>query len=326
MLFSVGWKNPYACLSTNVPYPVYGVKQHWGYAKFLEKEDISFYHMPHFDVPLRLKKPFVATVHDLIHLLFPSYSRKPMAAFYAKMAMKFVADKAARIIVVSENTKNDFLRFFPQAEKKMRVVYNGVNQTASVVEGELLNQGLQRYSLKPGYILYVGNLRKSKNTQGLLKAYEKARKQMPALPPLVLAGENQLNLKTSDFPDGVMALGRIPTEDLALLYSGALFFVYPSFYEGFGLPPLEAMTYGLPVLSSSRASLPEVCGQAADYLNPDDRNDMAEKMIGLFMNENRRRELTRLGFEYVKRFHWGRSSAQIWQVYEGVLSECAQTV
>jgi len=312
------WRNPYPCQSIEVPYGIYSLGQHFFYSHFLKKQRFSLFHMPHFDVPFFYSHPFIATVHDLIHVLFPEYSTKRLTKIYSSILLKKISRRAKKIIVVSENTKEDLINFSPESEPKIEVVPPGVDGRFFRPADEKITDVLIKYNLKPGYLLYVGNLRKSKNTEGLLKSYKILKSQWVHCPPLVLVGRNFLKRTLGFPPDGVKILGEVLEADLPALYAGAGIFVFPSFYEGFGLPPLEAMACGVPVLVSNRASLPEVCGEAAEYMDPTDIPQMAGKMESLLKSEDRRKKMSEAGLANVKRFTWEESAKRIWKIYEEV--------
>ncbi len=308
-----------ACVYKQVPYPIYGLKQHWAYGRLLNKARLNLYHMPHYDVPYSYRGPLVVTVHDLIHYLFPQYSTKPLTRLYSNMMLHHVTRAASHIITVSENTKRDLLNAFPRAAEKTTVLYPAVDRAFAPVKGAALQDVLVYYRLLPGYLLYIGNLREGKNTRRLLRSYERLAAEKNDLPPLVLAGRNSLpDLKFSPDNPRIRYLGEVPAEDLPALYSGASLFVFPSLYEGFGLPPLEAMACGTPVITSSVASLPEVCGDAAMYVDPLSERDIAEKIWSLCESLKAREVLRSKGFERVKNFSWSRFADGTWKIYEDV--------
>ena len=310
-----------------VPYPIYSLRQHVSYPTILKKHAVSLFHMPHFDVPLFYRGPFIATIHDLTHLLFPQHSTKRFSKWYAWTLIRHCARRARRLIVVSDNTRKDLVHFFPEAEGKTITIYPGIDADFKPVQGDPFNHALKKHSLTPGYLLYVGNLRASKNTEGLLAAYAIMREKNPRVPPLVLAGQNFLKkYDQGKFPAGVRALGSVPREDLPALYSGASIFIFPSFYEGFGLPPLEAMACGTPVVVSRSASLPEVCADAADYVDPNSPSHIAETVLALMGNPERQNTLRKNGFKNVGRFSWRRFATSIWKVYDDVLDEMKEEI
>jgi glycosyltransferase involved in cell wall biosynthesis len=318
-----GWENPYHMSQRTVPEKVYGLAQHWGYGRRLARGGYDLFHMPHYDVPISYRGRLVVTVHDLIHYLLPEYSTKPFTRLYSHFLLSHVARRANRIICVSNSTKNDFLELFPQAEPRVKVVSPAVDNVSDAESDRLTtDRVLERHRLQPGYFLYVGNLRKGKNTLGLIRAYKILKSLDGSVPPLILVGHNSLPLSDLfPLPDGVRLLGLVDRGDLPVLYRQALGFVFPSFYEGFGLPPLEAMAHGAPVIVSNRASLPEVCGPAALYVDPVSGDDIAGKMLQLWREPGTRDQLRAAGFKNIQRFSWDRFAQQTWEIYEDVCKE-----
>lgn len=313
------------CSFQSIPYKIYGFRQHWSYGRMLNNQALSLFHMPHFDVPLAYKGPLVVTIHDLIHYLFPEYSTKPFTRAYSWFMLRHAALRASRILVDSKNTKSDFLNLFPKASSKVDVVYPAVDPLFKPVAPEVLNNVMRLYSLTPGYLLYVGNLRESKNSRGLVRAYLKARKDKTDLPPLLLVGKNSLkNFDCDKLTPHVRHLSEVPTAYLPALYGGASMFVFPSFYEGFGLPPLEAMACGTPVIASRAGSLLEVCGEAAEYVDPHSIDSMAQTMVQLHHSKEWRNKLREKGFDHVKRYSWSSFAKKTWNIYEDVLREQGQ--
>lgn len=304
------------------PFPVYGLRQHWAFGRMLNRERLSLYHMPHYDVPLSYKGPLVATVHDLIHYLFPQYSTKPFTRTYAWFLLRHMARRASRIIAVSENTKRDLVKLFPAVAPRTVVLHPAVDSDFAPLSSGEAAPILKKYSLEPGYVLYVGNLRESKNTRRLVWAYQAVAAQRPDFPPLVLVGHNSLaGFDPSALGPRVVGVGPVPFKNLPAFYSSASLFVFPSLYEGFGIPPLEAMACGAPTIASNVASIPEVCGDAAEYVDPVSEESIARAMVALFDNPKRREELRGKGFARVKRFSWSSFAQGTWRVYEEVLRE-----
>jgi glycosyltransferase involved in cell wall biosynthesis len=275
--------------------------------------------MPHYDVPYLYGRPFVATVHDIIHYLYPQFSTKPLSRFYSKTALQHVAKRARRIITVSDNTKKDLETHFPRSQGKIRVIYPAVNQLFKPVSPDRVRLVLNKYNLRPGYFLYVGNLRASKNTSALISAYATLKKRHPDAPPLILVGKMFIK-NLGAVPNDVFHIESASNDELPAFYSGATLFVYPSLYEGFGLPPLEAMACGAAVISSRAASLPEVCGNAAHYIDPQSESELVDAMWELITSSSRRDEMKKKGLENVKRFSWKRFAASTWQVYNESLA------
>lgn len=312
-----GWENQTGCDAKTVPYKIYGLRQHWSYARFLEKEPISLFHMPHYDVPLTYRGPFVATVYDLIHYLFPQHSTKPFTRPYSWLLLRHVSLRARHIIAISEATKRDLVKVFPEAEPKITVLPLAVGASFKPATELEKNTALAAYGLKPGYALYVGNLRESKNIPRLLRAYANLAREKKGAPPLVLAGQNSLNgIALDSIGPSVKYVGKIPAGRLNALYSAASAFVFPSLYEGFGLPPLEAMACGTPAVVSNVASLPEVCGDAAVYADPLSEADIARAIWSVVSDPRKQAEMRQKGFDRVKRFSWDAFAKGVWRVYE----------
>ena len=313
------WKNPYACASEPAPEKIYGLAQHLTYARRLNHAGLDLYHMPHFDVPYFYRGPFVVTVHDMIHVLFPEHSTKPFSRAYAGIQIRRAVKRATRLITVSESTKNDLERYCPGAAAKTTVLYPAANEAFRPLPPADVAAALARHGLTPGYLLYVGNIRGIKNSLRLITAYTELRKVRPELPLLVMVGQNTYRQFENGFPDGVRHLGPVPFADLAALYNGASMFVFPSIYEGFGLPPLEAMACGTPVIASKAASLPEVCGDAAVYVDPLSEASIGGAIRDLWLSPARREELSKRGLARAQRFSWRQFAEGTWKVYEQAL-------
>lgn len=262
----------------------------------------------------------VMVVHDLIPRLFPKYQGNWRKRWYWKATERGIRS-ADHILAVSEATRNDLVEF-AMGETALTVVSPDVAplfRNTLALEEE--NRVMAKYSLVPGYLYHGGGLEIRKNTGGLLQAYallvEQERKGMlgTALPPLVISGkifseENPLAtpvkrlVQELGLGERVRLLGFVPVEDLPALYKNALFFVYPSFYEGFGLPVLEALCMGTPVLTSDNSSLPEVAGDAALYIDPHMIESIASGIERLLNDAALREKLSVAAKDSVGRFSW----------------------
>jgi glycosyltransferase involved in cell wall biosynthesis len=310
-----GWKNPYDYLFKPVPWPIYSIAQHWSYARFLNQERLSVFYMPHYDVPYFYAGSFVATIHDLNHLVLPQTATKPFASVYAKLVMGRTAARAREILVDSMSTRDDLVRYFPSVRPRVKIVSLGIEAGFKPVSRSAQEKILKSHGLEKGYLLYVGNLRGSKNTAALIAAYRQLRDRRSDTPPLILVGKNSLTgaYGRGEFPDSIRHLGMVPAADLPALYSGAAVFVFPSLYEGFGLPPLEAMACGTPVVASQVSSLPEVCGAAAEYVDPNSVSNISQGIGRVLFSGARQEELRAKGFENVKRYPVEAYARQVWE-------------
>ncbi len=261
----------------------------------------------------------IATVHDLAFRYFPKTF--PLASrAKLNLLLGMMVRKADKIIAVSESTKLDLIKFFPDIESsRVRVIHHGVNteffeQPLGEAERHAL---LSRYALAPGsYILYVGAIQPRKNIIRLVTAFERAHEKYPEM-KLVIVGEKAWlskqivdRIDRSKYAKDIIRTGQVPFSELPFWYQNARFFAFPSLYEGFGLPLLEAFAAGTPVLSGSISSLPEVGGDAALYCDPHVDADIASK-IELLWNDEKLRDLLRArGKERVKLFSWDRCAKE----------------
>ena len=294
----------------------------WTYTKFpreikKDKPDVLF--MPIQSTPF-LKKPkdikLVITVHDLAFLLFPkhfTFKDRFLLNFHTKRAVQM----ADRIIVPSKATKNDIIKFYGVDGNKIKVIYHGVETRQCLVPTEMAN--------KP-YILFVGSIQPRKNIIRLIEAFEilKSRRD-EAVPRLYIVGgkgwladEIYKKAKESKFSDDIIFTGSVSDNKLAELYKNAAIFVLPSLYEGFGLPVLEAMSYGIPCVVSDNSSLSEIADDSALLVDAYNPNDIAEKINVLLNDEKLRRDLSHRGVENAGKFSWIKAAEKTARVFENI--------
>ncbi|MBI2439641.1 MAG: glycosyltransferase family 4 protein [Candidatus Moranbacteria bacterium] len=262
----------------------------------------------------------VMVVHDIIPKLFPEYLGKISQRLHWDAVEKGIRH-ADHIIAISETTKNDLGKYLRVSEEKISVAYPDASpRFHEKISTEIVDAVLKKYNLKRGYIYHGGGLEVRKNTKRLLEAYAQflqKEREVSDLPRLVLSGKifpksNTLAtdvkdlVKTLHLEEEVALLDFVPEEDLPALYRGALFFVYPSLYEGFGLPVLEALRMGTPVLSSNTASLPEVGGDAVLYCDPNRVDSIVSGIQRLFHEKSTRENLLSKSHSQVLRFDWRR--------------------
>ncbi|HID62250.1 MAG TPA: glycosyltransferase family 1 protein [Anaerolineae bacterium] len=288
--------------------------------------DVLF--VPAHVLPLVHPRSSVVTVHDLGYLYYPG-AHRPLDRLYLDLSTRYNARAASRVIAVSQATKDDLVRRCGLEADKITVVYSGCDGTMQPVEDEATIERVKaHYGIRGDYILYVGTLQPRKNLGRLLEAYAMLRKQARRgeRPCLVIAGRKgwlygqifqqveRLGLGTE-----VIFPGYVSQDDLPVLLSGARLFVFPSLYEGFGLPVLEAMACGTPVLCSNVSSLPEVAGDAALLIDPLDVKGMAEAMGRLLQDGKLRTQLVERGFRQVRQFSWERCARETLAVLEDTL-------
>jgi len=288
----------------------------------LVKEGIDIVHSLAFAQPLFTSCPGVVTIHDLSFLLFPqgfNFGKR----LYLRYMTRYSAQRSLRIIALSHSTKNDLSRFFGIPEGKIEVIPHGVDPRFRPLNGNLVSRFRQRRGLPEPMILFLGTIERRKNVGLLLEAYAQIRKYIPHA--LVLAGakgwgadEVFAQAEELGLADVIFA-GYVEQEELPLWYNAADLLAYPSLYEGFGLPPLEAMASGTPVLTSNTSSLPEVVGDAGILVNPQDADEIARAMLKVLQDEGLQREMRKRGLERAKRFTWQGAAEETVRVYEEVV-------
>jgi len=287
------------------------------HAKIQTKKIFDIYFEPNF-VPISLSaRKIIATVHDLSFLLYPEWHPEERVKYIGQgfMERTLLSDV---IITPSNYIKNELLERFPELEGKVFPIHLGVDK-------DIYNpwrKSIYIPNLPNNYILYVGSIEPRKNLKNLLKAYAVLPKQIREEYPLLLAGfegwknDEIKNLLQALYPY-VKYLGYVNEETLAELYRRATFFIYPSFYEGFGLPPIEAMACGCPVIVTHVASLPEVCGDAAFYINdPSDEEEIAWKMEVFLESSELRNKFRLKGIEHTKKFDWRKSAEEHYKLFK----------
>ena len=299
-----------------------------------EKYEADLVHYPYFDpffltLPLT-NKPFIATIHDLTPIKFPQHFPCGLRGKIKWQIQKYLLKKVAAIITDSENSKRDIIEIIGYPENKIFPIHLAAGKEfGKIGKLEIGNWKLEickKYSLPEYFLLYVGDLNWNKNVKGLIRAISAISYQLSAI-SLVLVGsafenkqlEQLKQLKQLiaqlELDEKVKLLGFVPTEDLVKIYNLAALYIQPSFYEGFGLPVLEAMSCGCPVLCSSQASLPEVGGRGVEYFNPYKKGDLEEKLILLFKNKNKLKDLSNRGLKRSKMFSWKKTALETAKVY-----------
>ncbi|MCF7795221.1 glycosyltransferase family 4 protein [Patescibacteria group bacterium] len=296
------------------------------------KEKLDLMHFTHFNVPILTRVKFIVTIHDLILTRFSTQRATLLPPLYYKikyLAYKFVislaVSRAEKIIAVSEFTKKDIEKKFKVKKDKISVIYEGIsNLNLQEIESrEYDKKILKNYNINDNrYLLYVGNAYPHKNLESLLDIFKKLKNDFPSL-LLVLVGKEDyfynrlkkyaknLNLSNED----IVFADYVPDNELVSLYRNALAYVFPSLYEGFGLPPLEAMSYDCPVVSSDQSSLPEVLGDSALYFNPYNNIDMYEKIKKIIKNKYLRKELVEKGKLQINQYNWFSSAYSTYKLY-----------
>ena len=290
---------------------------------FFQKPDV-FFQPNYISFKMFKKVPTVTMVHDLSHILYPEYHPKERVEYLDKELKKSL-DTSDKIIAISNATKDDLIKYNLADAKKIEVIYNGVSSSFKPLhQHDKSDEILKKYDLKvKSYFLFVGTLEPRKNLQLLLKSYMLYIQKVQDPTPLILVGGG--GWKSEVFDEllqealnslHVKALGFVKDEELAVLYAGAKVFVYPSVYEGFGLPPLEAMASQTAVITSNVSSLPEVVEDAGMLIDPLDEEKLLEAMMLLDTHDELRNSYEQKGLIQAKKFSWDRSVDRLRKLFE----------
>ena len=308
------------------PSPNYSLREQIHVPWILRRERPDVFHAPHYVLPPLTRCRSVVTIHDCIHLMFPQYLPNRAAYVYARASMWSAARQAHRILTVSEASKRDIMHFFSVPPDKVVVVYNAIEERfAATPSAEAIERVRERYQLTHQFVLYVGNIRPHKNLVRLIEAFAELRARGFDDLKLLIIGDEISKLPalrravhSYKLHKHVRFLGYLEDETLAILYRLAAVFVFPSLYEGFGLPPIEAMASGTPVVTSNVSSMPEVAGNAAVLVDPYNVESIVEGIARVLTDPALAAELRRKGMARAREFSWTRSVARTREVYEEV--------
>jgi glycosyltransferase involved in cell wall biosynthesis len=289
----------------------------------IRREGVTLFHAPHYVLPPLVTCRSVVTIHDCIHLMFPQYLPNRLAHTYARASISLAARRATRVLTVSESSKRDILRFVDAPADKIDVIYNAYDERFGVEPAaEEVVRVRERYQLHDEFVLYAGNVKPHKNLERLIEAFDLVRARGLDHLKLVLIGDEiskyaalRRAVHEHRLHKYVRFLGYLPEETLAVMYRLAGVFVFPSLYEGFGLPPLEAMASGTPVVTSNVSSLPEVAGDAAVLVDPYDPQAIADGIYRVLSDEGLRRDLRRKGLARARQFSWAQSVRRVRDIY-----------
>ncbi|MFW6015702.1 MAG: glycosyltransferase family 4 protein [bacterium] len=290
--------------------------------KIIKENNINLYYSPNPEGMLNPRCPQIITVHDIIPILYPNSN--PRLKYYYRYVLPNLLKVSDFIIVPSKSTKEDLIRYYYLDSSKIKIVYQGYKKEIfSILDRDVINKVLSKYKIKNKYILCVGETRPYKNITKLIKAIREVKVKDIEL--IVVGKINRLDKNLLKLPqelgisDRIKFLGFVPDEDLAALYNGANTFVFPSLYEGFGIPPLEALACGCPVIASDRASIPEVCGNAAIYINPNDEKDIARKIDNVCADAKIRQKMKSKGLLLSKKYSYENAAKDLIQIFKETL-------
>lgn len=295
--------------------------------KLFRRKQFNVYHATNYVLPYYFNSLNILTVHDLIALDFPALCKQKSAIYFNLLLARSIK-KARHIIVPSITVKNDILARFNIDPDKINVIYHGINQNfRKINDKKILDNIKLKYALPEKYILFVGNIEPKKNLQRLINAFYLLRKTSELKHKLIIVGKkgwkyrpvfktiNDLKIKNE-----IIFTGYIPEKDLPSVYSLADLFVFPSLYEGFGIPPLEAMACEVPVIVSNRGALPEITGGNCPQINPYSVHDLKEAILRLLTDKELREKNVKQGKKWANNFNWEKAANETLKVYEKTLN------
>ncbi|HEX8974509.1 MAG TPA: glycosyltransferase family 1 protein [Patescibacteria group bacterium] len=296
------------------------------FPRLLKKHDLDLVHFPHFNVPLLYRRKIVVTIHDLILLHFPtlrSTTLSPIWYWIKYLAYKWVigsaVSRARHILTVSEFTKKDILEHYSKAKNKISVTYEAC-ENGQEKERKNDSQIIRKYGIMKPYLLYVGNAYPHKNLERLIDAFGQLLQGNPEL-MLVLVGKEDYfygRLKAYARAKGIASVifaGFVPDDELGQFYADAQAYVFPSLYEGFGLPPLEAMKELVPVICSNHECMQEILGDAAYFVDAHSQNELANGLDEVLANEKLRQALVEKGKKQIKKYSWEKMAQDTLAAY-----------
>jgi len=294
------------------------LKSPFGFSRFLVENADVFISPTFLDFDLTLKIPQVLVVHDLTNFLFPEHAGAKISQIYQKMT-RVSCQKAARIITVSESTRSDVTKLLNIDPDKVVCIYPGTigfPEIASILPNDLKSKS---------YIFNVGTIEPRKNLVNLIKAYNLLSKNIQEKYPLAIAGakgwNNQTELNEFGKNKNIVWLGYVTDSELGKLYQEAKVFVYPSLYEGFGLPIAEAMQFSVPVITSNVSSMPEVVGEAGILIDPEKPEEIKSVMEELLSNEVKLESMKQKSLSQAEKFSWDKTAVQTLDLLDSTLNK-----
>jgi len=305
----------------------------------LHRHRLDVVHIPHHEAPFFTPSKMVVTIHDCVHLLFPQEDSSNFGNYRSYLRTKRVVHAAQHVLAVSRSTKDDLINIFELPDSKISVVHNALDErfVFTHTPGER-KEVLERYQLKDPFVLYSGKIRPHKNVHRLIEAFAVLKNELGDSDryknlKLIIIGDElskhqylRLTVIRSGAQQDVRFFGFVPYPILRVFYQSAEVFAFPSLYEGFGLPPLEAMANRAPVLASNTSSLPEVLEDAAVLVNPENVFDIARGMKLILSDDVVRQRLIQKGLEQVAKFSWKLAAQRVLERYQFAATGSADTI
>ncbi|MCL5795420.1 MAG: glycosyltransferase family 4 protein [Patescibacteria group bacterium] len=309
----------------------YSISEQTKFLKILNQGKFDLVHFTNFNHPILYKKKFIATIHDLTLMLYPGgkYSLIKKAGF--KLVITRAVKNAARVISVSEATKQDLINVLSAGPGKIEVIYEGIDDNYNV-KCQMSNvktiEILKKYNISKPYLLFISQWRPHKGIIQLVEAFKILKEKYTIPHQLVIVGKPIYNfpeipytIHHTPYTKDIVTPGFVAESDLPILYQNADIFVFPSHYEGFGLPPLEAMACGVPVAASNVSCIPEILGKAAIYFDPYEPADIAQKIQKIITEPNLRKKLIQDGVTQSKKYSWHKMAKETLALYRKILNQ-----
>ena len=306
----------------------YSFSEQTTFFRALQKEKLDLMHFTHFNAPLLYYRKSIVTIHDLTLSFFPGKKMKRWwHRFGYYLTIRAAVKKASKVIAVSKHTKKDLMTLLKTPENKICVTYEAPDVNFRPITENKKKEIKKKYQLQK-FLLYTGVWREHKNVVGMIEAFSKISQKFPEV-SLVITGrpdptypEVIETIQKFQLEDRVKRVGLVPEQDLYDLVGAADAYVFPSFYEGFGLPPLEAMASGVPVMASKSSCIPEICGKEnALFFDPNNINEISASMEKILTDESVRKKLQHNGFSRVKDFSWKTMAEETLAVYRGAFAK-----
>ena len=319
-------QNPFLTMFSHENHPLSDFWEHFILPVRLKELEVNVFHGPASLIPFRKDHyGLIVTIHDLVAFLFPETIPIKYGA-YMRYLLRHAVKKADRIIAVSYHTQQDLIRILKVPSEKITVIHEAPSPIFHLYDKkEVKDRIRQQYGINKKYIYHLGNIEPRKNLIGLLEAFTRVCRELGNEYQLVVSGQKgwlirslSQYLKKYPLHDQVLFTGYVPMEHIPLLMNGAELFVFPSLYEGFGLPVLEAMSCGTPVISSNRSSIPEIVGSAGVLVDPTNIQELADQIVDLLKKPEERMRLSSLGLEQASRFSWIEAARKTLDVYRSV--------
>lgn len=315
---------------TGVDFSHYSYSEQFKYPTILKRTHLDLIHYTNFNSPILFTKiPSVVTIHDLTLWFFPGRGQK---SWFRRMVYRFVIKRtcqnAKHIIAITKKTKQDIIKLLNINPEKITIVYEAVPKNYKIISNDQKIKKLKhKFNISKPYTMYVGQWRDHKNVIKMIRAFSLFRRRYNIDYQLVMVGkvddkypQIKAIIKELELTNHVVFTGYVPDSELPYIYNGAEFFVWPSLYEGFGLPPLEAMACGTPVVSSNVSCMPEVLGDAAYYFNPLSVESIAKSMADMAQSYALKREFRLKGLRQAKKYSFEKSAKQTYKIYKQILN------